>query len=160
VEGDYSYFARVSRWERAEGDASGSVNPANAAGRVRAPWPHELVDRDPGGGRVFMNCKIRLDGGGWQGNGSSYNHGELPEGGWPKIAGTNQMYGDGGVAWFDEGYFNSKHSDMWSAGGTGGDTAPPSKSGLPHYINGAALSVNTSNNAYAPWFFYATGRLE
>ena len=56
VESDYSYFARVSRWARSDGDTSGNtgnpatgqgVNAGNAGGQVRAPWPPALPALTP-----------------------------------------------------------------------------------------------------------------
>ncbi len=161
VESDYAYFARVSKWKTTAGGSAQAAG-LNPAGGIRAPWPDELVDKEMGGSKLLMNCKVRLDGGGWQPDGSSYNHGDLPNGGQPQIAGTNQLYGDGGVVWYDGQHFNTNGSAMYAIkddNGKGGDYAPGATPGLPHYVNGGAVYQGPPGNTFTPWFFYATSRI-
>lgn len=140
VDSQYSYFARVSKYKVTSG------------GAIRAPWSDELVDKDLGGGRLLMNCTVKLDGGEWHANGSDYSHGELPDGGYPKIAGSNQLYGDGGVIWYDGRVFKTDSPAMFNSGGVGGAANAGDATDIPHYINGAGVY---GRNTYAPYFLYA-----
>lgn len=130
VESHYAYFARVTTWQ-------------TGPGGPRSRWPDELVDKDLGGNRLLMNDHIYYNGN-WAGDGASYSHGELPEGGVPKIAGANQLYGDGGVVWLGNQYFDN---ELMRFPGT---NSPQDR--MPHYIS----TFGHNNDNAHPFHFYAT----
>ena len=140
VDGHYAYFGRVSDWAMTGG---GSVNTSGAGG-IRAPWPHELVDNSLGGNQLLMNDHLKHDGS-W--NISSFSHGDPLEG-VLSLQGVNQLYGDGGVVWMDDRYFDKQLLKEQPF-----DTGPGNDTTGAHYVATAA-SYNSGGGAY---YFYATG---